>query len=138
MIKQNQILQQTQKLTPQQVQLIRMLELPVIELEDRIRKELEENPTLEEGKEVDNKEGDSDLSDDYDNNDASDSHDYEIDLGDYRNEDEIPDYRLQESARQKEYKQPEMTYSGSSSFADFLLDQLSLKDLNKDVIKCAQ
>ena len=58
MIKQNQILQQTQKLTPQQVQLIRMLELPVVELEERIKKELEENPTLEEGKEVESSDTD--------------------------------------------------------------------------------
>ena len=40
-----------QKLSPQQIQVIRMLELPAIELEERIKHELEENPALEEGKE---------------------------------------------------------------------------------------
>ena len=41
-----------QKLSPQQIQLIRLLELPAIELEERIKHELEDNPALEEGKEI--------------------------------------------------------------------------------------
>ena len=40
-----------QKLSPQQIQLIRLLELPAIELEERVKHELEDNPALEEGKE---------------------------------------------------------------------------------------
>ena len=41
-----------QKLSPQQIQLIRLLELPAIELEERIKHELEDNPALEEGKDI--------------------------------------------------------------------------------------
>ena len=41
-----------QKLSPQQIQLIRLLELPAIELEERVKHELEDNPALEEGKEI--------------------------------------------------------------------------------------
>ena len=50
---QKQQLQQSlqQRLSPQQIQIIRMLELPAIEMEERIRQELEENPALEEGRE---------------------------------------------------------------------------------------
>ena len=136
MIKQNQILQQTQKLTPQQVQLIRMLELPVVELEERIKKELEENPTLEEGKEVES--SDTDFNDDFEENNNSDSADFDIEFGNYRSEDDIPDYRLQESARQKEYREPETTYSGSSSFTEYLKDQLSLKEVGDSVLKAAE
>ena len=49
MQKQQQVLQQTFKLSPQQIQVFRMLELPVLELEAKVRRALEENPTLVEG-----------------------------------------------------------------------------------------
>ena len=55
-----------QKLSPQQIQLIRLLELPAIELEERIKHELEENPALEEGREIQDdfeKSDDTDFSD---------------------------------------------------------------------------
>ncbi|MBN2787017.1 MAG: RNA polymerase sigma-54 factor, partial [Paludibacteraceae bacterium] len=47
----NQSLQQRlqQKLSPQQIQVIKLLEVPTLELEERIRQEMEENPALEEG-----------------------------------------------------------------------------------------
>ena len=51
-----------QKLSPQQIQLIRLLELPAIELEERVKHELEDNPALEEGKEI---------ADDFDRTDES-------------------------------------------------------------------
>ena len=136
MIKQSQILQQTQKLTPQQVQLIRMLELPVIELEERIKKELEENPTIEDCGRQEESDNDKDSLNEKDDN--SSFSDNEFDLGDYRNEDEIPDYRLQQSAKMQESKQPEFTYSGTSSFTEYLTEQLSLKEINKDIAKCAE
>ncbi len=82
-----------QKLSPQQIQLIRLLELPTIELEERIKHELEENPALEEGAEVvddfdANDEGKEDLS--------TTESDLDLSLGDYLTEDDIPDYKLRE------------------------------------------
>ena len=136
MLKQEQTLQQLQKLSPQQIQVIRMLELPVMDLEKRINQELIDNPTLEEGKEVES--SDTDFNDDFEENNNSDSADFDIEFGDYRSEDDIPDYRLQESARQKEYREPETTYSGSSSFTEYLKDQLSLKEVGDSVLKAAE
>lgn len=52
MLKQQLRQQLQQKLSPQQIQLIRLLELPAIELEEKVKHELEENPALEEGKDV--------------------------------------------------------------------------------------
>ena len=95
MLRQQQVLQQTQKLSPQQIQVIRMLELPVLELEDRIRQELEENPTLEEGAESGTQENQEDNETTYESAE-------EISLGDYRSEDDIPDYKLQASNRAKD------------------------------------
>ena len=51
-LQQSQTLQQ--KLSPQQIQIIKMLELPTLELEERINQELVDNPALEEGHDVDN------------------------------------------------------------------------------------
>ena len=136
MIKQSQILQQTQKLTPQQVQLIRMLELPVIELEEKIKKEIEENPTLEDCGKQEDANNDNGTSDEKDEDNSF--RENEIDLGDYRNEDEIPDYRLQESARMQQVKQPEYSYSKSSSFTEFLTEQLSLKEMTPEIGKCSE
>ena len=79
MIKQSQILQQTQKLTPQQVQLIRMLELPVIELEEKIKKEIEENPTLEDCGRQEDANNDNGTSDEKDEDKSF--RENEIDLG---------------------------------------------------------
>ena len=83
-----------QKLSPQQIQLIRLLELPAIELEERIKHELEENPALEEGREI---QDDFEKSDDTDFADEGSVSESETDLalGDYLSEDDILYYKLQ-------------------------------------------
>lgn len=130
MLKQQQIQQQTLKLSPQQIQVIRMLELPVLELEDRVRQELEENPTLEEGNEspAENNENDTESFESAE----------EISLDDYRSEDDIPDYKLQSTNREKEERQPEFSYTRSSSFHEQLTDQLNLKELSEPVSEAAK
>ena len=77
-----------QKLSPQQIQLIRLLELPAIELEERIKHELEDNPALEEGKDIadDFERTDDEGVDDITTNET----DTDLSLGDYMSEDDIP------------------------------------------------
>ncbi len=131
MLRQQQVLQQTQKLSPQQIQVIRMLELPVLELEDRIRQELEENPTLEEGAESGTQENQEDNETTYESAE-------EISLGDYRSEDDIPDYKLQASNRAKDERQPEYTYTDSASLQEYLIDQLHLKETEPRILATAE
>ncbi|MGL4292661.1 MAG: RNA polymerase factor sigma-54 [Bacteroidales bacterium] len=133
MLKQQQNLQQTLKLSPQQIQVIRMLELPVLELEERVRQELEENPTLEEGAEKASTENDLPAEEGDMNASAE-----EISLGDYRTEDDIPDYKLQASSREQNERQPEYSYSRNSSFHEQLLEQLNLKELPQATNECAR
>lgn len=133
MLKQQQTLQQTLKLSPQQIQLIRMLEMPVLELEERVRQELEDNPTLEEGSDIAASESQIDT----DENDAYESSE-EIDLGDYRSEDDIPDYKLQSSSREMEERQPEYNYTRTSSFHEQLIEQLELKELPEATLESAR
>lgn len=128
MLKQQHTLQQTQKLSPLQIQVARLLELPLIELEEYVRQEMEENPTLEAGDETTQHEliaGD----------DAGDSHETaeEISLNDYRTEDDIPDYKLQASNQTPVERQPEFAYTGSNTLAEFLEEQLALRELSPDV-----
>jgi RNA polymerase sigma-54 factor len=74
-----------QKLSPAQIQVIKMLEVPTLELEERIRQELEENPALEEGAEKDNE------TDDFDElNDVDGGNNDDIDLDEYMADDDIP------------------------------------------------
>ena len=124
-----------QKLSPQQIQLIRLLELPAIELEERIKHELEENPALEEGAEP---------VEDFDANDESgvdemttgDS-DLDISLGDYLTEDDIPDYKLREMRERTEQKE-DIPFSVSQSLNESLLQQLGLRDLSEKNLKIAE
>ena len=93
-----------QKLSPQQIQLIRLLELPAIELEERVKHELEDNPALEEGKEpVD----DFERTESEEGGEEIPSVDTETDLslGDYLTEDDIPDYKLREMTERAERKE---------------------------------
>ena len=125
-----------QKLSPQQIQLIRLLELPAIELEERVKHELEDNPALEEGKEpVD----DFERTESEEGGEEIPSVDTETDLslGDYLTEDDIPDYKLREMTERAERKE-DVPFSVSQSLNEFLLQQLGLRDLPDKQMKIAE
>jgi len=92
-LRQQQELKQIQKLSPLQMQVIKLVELNTVELEDKIKQELEENPALEAGdEEMPQDPDDSDIT--LDNEDESENVSQEdIILGDYASEEDIPDYR---------------------------------------------
>ena len=108
-----------QRISPQQIQLIKLMELPAIELEERIKHELEENPALEEEDAFCDEEGlDS----------REDTAEEDILLGDYRNEDDIPDYKLQE-VRGVEQRREYVAQNLSKSLYESLTEQLGLREL---------
>ncbi len=124
-----------QKLSPQQIQLIRLLELPAIELEERIKHELEDNPALEEGKEIadDFERTDDEGVDDISTNETE----TDLSLGDYMSEDDIPDYKLREISEKTERKE-DIPFSVSQSLNEYLLQQLGLRDLPEKEVKIAE
>ena len=136
MIKQALTLKQQQKLSPLQIQQVKMLEFTGLELEDRINQELEENPALEEALDsaTDSQEEDSfselEKEDDFSQEDMV--------LGDYRTEDDIPDYKLNQSYYSEKNTRDEIPYSESESFQDFLLNQLHLKNLSEEKMKIGE
>ena len=124
-----------QKLSPQQIQLIRLLELPTIELEERVKHELEDNPALEEGKEpMDDDHADVE---DNENEESADEMDTDLSLGDYSTEDDIPEYKLREMTERAERKE-DVPFSASQSLNEFLSQQLGLRDLPERQVKIAE
>ena len=105
-----------QKLSPQQIQLIKLLEVPTIQLEQRIKKEIEENPVLEEGKDQD-----SDATGDEQADSQEESDREEFSLEDYVDDDDIPSYRLNARNYSKdEDKNIDIPFTGGISFRESL------------------
>jgi RNA polymerase sigma-54 factor len=111
-----------QRLSPQQIQLMKLLQVPTMELDQRIKQEIEENPALEEGvdTEYDNEE------DGYDEDDDND----EFDLSDYL-DDDIADYKTQTNNSSKDDEERAIPLSGEQSFHEKLSEQLHLLDLDE-------
>ncbi len=117
-----------QKLSPAQIQVIKMLEIPTLELEERIRQEIEENPALEEGAEAPEHQ-----LDEIDNSEHDDAGDYDsdIDLGDYMSDDDIPDYKLVANNTSRDDKHEDIPFSAGFTFHEHLIDQVGLLHLNE-------
>ena len=137
-LRQHQQLKQTQRLSPLQMQVIKLIELNSIELEDKIKQELEENPALDEAIEKDEAKDDvKNEDDDY----AELLSEEDIVKGDYTSEEEMPDFRLNSSVGSS-YEQPktnftEFVFSGNS-LHQTLLDQINLRNLSEKEIKIAE
>ncbi len=119
-----------QKLSPQQIQMIKLLEIPTMQIEQRIKKELEENPALEEGPDDEEVSDTAEMEDeDYEEKDKDDE---EFTLDDYIGDDEIPDYRLQANNYSRDdEKRSEIPFSAGSSFHEHLQSQLGLRELTE-------
>ncbi|HNY52636.1 MAG TPA: RNA polymerase factor sigma-54 [Bacteroidales bacterium] len=119
-----------QKLSPQQIQMIKLLEIPTLQIEQRIKKELEENPALEEGPEEEEDITGMDADDElYEDNDKDQE---EFTLDDYIEEDDIPEYRLHANNYSKEdEKRNEIPFSVGSTFQEHLKAQLNLRELTE-------
>ncbi len=125
MLKQSLQQKLLQKLSPQQIQMIKLLEIPTLQLEQRIKKELEENPVLEEGNE-ENYDYEEEVNEDNLENDPD-----EFSLEDYINDEDIPSYRLSSSNYSKDDKKEEIPFSGGISFQEHLQNQVGLRDLTE-------
>ena len=121
------------KLTPQQIQVIKLLELPSCDLQQRINEELQENPALEEGRDPEEvqaekfEENDYLEEDDYTNPLQNDDFNYD----DYVNDDETPDYVMRNPNYSADQPSDEIQYSGSTSFTEYLKQQIYLTKMTK-------
>ena len=125
MLKQHLQFKLSQKLSPQQIQLMKLIQLPTQAFEQRLKQELEENPALESGKEEtdtldDMYEETYDESEDHENIDTE-----EINIDDYLSDDEIPDYRTQANNYSADDEDKRVPYAAGTSFTQYLLNQLN-------------
>ena len=127
---QTQAQQLTQTLSPHQILLVKLLELPTMELEERVRAEILDNPALEEGKDLVSQDAADDFDTDFNEEDPYTNED--VILGDYRTEDDIPDYKLQEHNRSRGEVAEEIPFSDSVSFYEMLLEQLQMQQLSEE------
>lgn len=133
---QTQAQQQIQTLSPQQILVVKLLELPTVELEERIHSEILDNPALEEGRETTENEEDS--TGYTENEEGNTDPGEDLSLGDYSNEDDIPDYKLQEHNRSKEGTAEEIPFSDAVSFYEMLKDQLQMQNFTPEQQEIAE
>ena len=121
MLKQQLQLKLAQKLSPQQIQLMKLIQLPTLDFEQKLQNELEENPALESGKEESQQEDNFDQEYD-DNNELIDTQDIDIDA--YLSDDEIPSYRLNTNNYSADEEEKTTPLSGGVSFHETLKLQI--------------
>ncbi|MDB9960946.1 RNA polymerase factor sigma-54 [Oceanihabitans sp.] len=133
MLKQYLQFKLSQKLSPQQIQLMKLIQLPTQAFEQRLKQELEENPALEKGKEETENEFDDDFDnsqDDFDENETIDAGDINVD--EYLSDDEVPDYRTQANNYSADDEEKTMPYAAGTSFTQHLVSQLNTYRLNDE------
>ena len=122
MLKQSLKLKLSQKLSPQQIQLMKLIQLPVLDFEQKLKQEIEENPALEITELTNNDEFNDDEN---------------IDVEDYINDDEIPDYKLN-SYNSSNKDENSIPYASGMSFTQLILNQLRTERLNDLEMKIAE
>ncbi|MDB2596986.1 RNA polymerase factor sigma-54 [Schleiferiaceae bacterium] len=131
MLKQNLSQKLQQKLSPQQIQLMKLVQLQTQSLEARIKQEIEENPALQEGKEKAEDNFENDASDEREVRDSME----EINWDDYLGDDETPDYRTKANNYSSDDEMYEAPVLVNESFHDSLISQLRLRDLNSEELE---
>ena len=133
MLKQHLSFKLSQKLSPQQIQLMKLIQLPTQAFEQRLKQELGENPALETGKEAAETTNDN-FDDPYETSD-SDSETIETDdinIDDYLSDDEVPDYRTRANNYSADDEEKNVPYAAGISFNQYLLSQLNTEYLSDE------
>ncbi len=126
-----------QKLSPQQILLMKLIQIPTIGLEQRIKQEIEENPALEVDV-ADNKEGENEPVENIEDINSNDEQeevsvsDDEFDYDEYYEDDEIPDYRLRINNHSADDQQRDIPFSSGTTFHEFLKQQLGYRKLDEE------
>ena len=139
MLKQSLQYKLLQKLSPQQIQLMKLIQLPTQAFEERLKQEIEENPALDTGKE-DSDSIDDDLSnefdDDDDGNEKIDADDINID--EYLSDDETPSYKTQANNYSADDEEKNVPYAAGTTFHQSLKNQLNTFNFNDEEFAIAE
>ncbi|WP_203294643.1 RNA polymerase factor sigma-54 [Luteirhabdus pelagi] len=139
MLKQQLKYKLSQKLSPQQIQLMKLIQLPTQAFEQRISQEMEENPALEGGKDEPEYEDEfsSEYEDEYDEGNETIEAE-EINVDDYLSDDEIPSYKLSSNNYSADDDDKQIPYASGKSFNQHLLQQLNTYRLDDDELEIAK
>ncbi|HLS11958.1 MAG TPA: RNA polymerase factor sigma-54 [Flavobacteriaceae bacterium] len=135
MLKQELRLKLSQKLSPQQIQLMKLIQLPTLAFEQRVQQELEENPLLESGKEKEQIE--EDLANEYED-DGTEVIETDINVDDYLSDDETPSYKLSSNNYSPDDEEKQIPYASGQSFTQYLLTQLRTYRLDDEEYAIAE
>jgi RNA polymerase sigma-54 factor len=124
MLKQNLHFKLSQKLSPQQIQLMKLIQLPTQAFEQKLAQEIDENPALEKGKEE--KE-----EDEFSNQEEVNEPEQDINIDEYLSDDEIPNYRTQANNYSADDEDKSIPYAAGQSFHQHLKAQLNTFRLNE-------
>lgn len=137
MLKQHLQFKLSQKLSPQQIQLMKLIQLPTQQFEQRVSQEMEENPALEGGKEES-----ENYDDDFNNEEfESDSEHIEADdinIDEYLSDDDVPDYKLQANNYSADDEDKHVPYASGVSFTEYLQTQLNTIQLSEEEQEIAE
>lgn len=140
---QKQSMVQTQTLSPQQLLLVKLLELPALEMEERVKTEIQDNPALDAAEPEGAHDSDDyaddagEASGDEGGDDAPQAADEDMSLGDYRTEDDTPDYVFQVNADHSRQRPEDIPFSDATSFYENLEAQLGELDIDEQVRRVA-
>lgn len=135
MLKQSLQQKLLQKLSPQQIQLMKLIQLPTMAFEQRLKQELEENPALEDGKDDDfsNADDDNDFDNsDFENNDNESINTEDINIDDYLSDDEIPNYKTQANNYASDEEEKQIPFASGTSFTQHLKSQMHTYRLSEE------
>lgn len=141
MLKQNLQFKLSQKLSPQQIQLMKLIQLPTQAFEQRLKEELVENPALESGKEDTLENDDYEAENEYDEYDDFDNEQIdtdEINIDEYLSNDETPDYKLQANNYSDDDEDRSLPFAAPVSFHQDLINQLNTFILSDDEREIAE
>jgi RNA polymerase sigma-54 factor len=131
MLKQGLQFKLLQKLSPQQIQLMKLIQLPTQAFEERLKQEIEENPALDTGKE-DSENIDDDLSNEFEEDNTEKTESEDINIDDYLSDDEIPNYKTQANNYSADDEEKNVPYAAGTSFHQSLKNQLNTFSLNEE------
>lgn len=130
MLKQHLQFKLSQKLSPQQIQLMKLIQLPTQQFEQRVAQEMEENPALEGGKD------EIEEFDDFNNEEFDDDNEHidteDINIDEYLSDDDVPDYKLQANNYSADDEDKQIPFASGISFSEYLQSQLNTVQLNDE------
>jgi RNA polymerase sigma-54 factor len=126
-----------QKLSPQQIQLMKLLQIPTVALEQRIKEEMEINPALDEGK-TEEESGEDEFDNTYDEAEHKEEQRDDFNLDQYISDDEIPSYKMATRNTGDDDDRKEIPFSGGSTFHELLVSQLGLRVLDDHEFQIAE